>query len=492
MRKLRSALLVMILFGLLSVTAAQANSYRLTNNSGSGSQVFFIEGEPTLVLNGFDLTPTGLTGQPLQLDAVSIDIAVPAGAIEAVVYQDADGGSPANAVLLDRQSIAPGQGVTRVFFDDPQPISAPVLWAGFYMPPGTEFRADTQGNSVLTYWAWTPGGGVDLNNLTTAGIIGPGDGSEPVNIAMGGVARITLDLSVPITNEGVQASVPLGQPITSAETPDFSIMQQYEFCGEDFAYDTQDVTISGENAFTLACRVDPGPYSPPDVANRFSDRSVFDEYVRRGHLYEVIGRGNYQRDTNDSEKLRVPVTHCVRPAAEDIERAVIANSYGVPRAWHLLPTVRYGEVVCAEVTHVGFVSYFVPAGPEVETLANLTFAREPITTPNPLECGVDTFVAIHIINDGTEHTGKQLKVLVEDTLVRTGEIVETRWYHFPPLAPGETYVMRSQDFVGPSVYIDELHRLVFTIDFDDQLNETNETDNVYTIDYILKRNPDHC
>ena len=33
-------------------------SIALNNNAGSRSSVWFVQGEPTLIMNGFDLTPT--------------------------------------------------------------------------------------------------------------------------------------------------------------------------------------------------------------------------------------------------------------------------------------------------------------------------------------------------------------------------------------------------------------------------------------------------
>ena len=97
------------------------------------------------------------------------------------------------------------------------------------MPVGFEFHADTSGSSVLTYWAWTPGSSFDLSNLGSAAVLGPGDGTAPVNIAMEGIARITAELRA-AEYEEMESSVPLGRQIRSSSQQDTSIMQPYSAC----------------------------------------------------------------------------------------------------------------------------------------------------------------------------------------------------------------------------------------------------------------------
>jgi hypothetical protein len=60
------------------------------------------------------------------------------------------------------------------------------------------------------------------------------------------------------------------------------------------------------------------------------------------------------------QRLRAAITHCIRPPAEDLANAVIGAAVGSPRAWRLLPTLRFGDLICAEVFRVGNLSYFVP------------------------------------------------------------------------------------------------------------------------------------
>src|SRR5687767_6769427 len=84
-----------------TVQPAQAGNFTLLNNSGTTSSNWVIEGEPTLVMNGFDLTPLNLTF-PITLDVVTIALnqAVPDAPVQVVVYEDSNGGSPIDARLV--------------------------------------------------------------------------------------------------------------------------------------------------------------------------------------------------------------------------------------------------------------------------------------------------------------------------------------------------------------------------------------------------------
>ena len=150
-------------FGQLVFPAAAGDTI-LSINSGEENAVFFIKDEPSLVINGFDLTPLGLT-LPTVLDAVSIsvDAPVPGSSIDLVVYQDPNGGSPVDATLVRRQQVALEQtGINRIALDEAVIITEPVIWVGFYLPVDFRFHADQSGPSVLTYWAWTPASIIDL------------------------------------------------------------------------------------------------------------------------------------------------------------------------------------------------------------------------------------------------------------------------------------------------------------------------------------------
>ena len=95
---------------------------------------------------------------------------------------------------------------------------------------------------MLTYWAWTAGGTFDLSALSNAEVIGPGDGSEPVNIAMDGIARISAELRL-AEYEEISVGVPLGRQVFTDVVQDTSIMQPYANCGT-LLYDPEDIAIS--------------------------------------------------------------------------------------------------------------------------------------------------------------------------------------------------------------------------------------------------------
>ncbi|MGB1286040.1 MAG: hypothetical protein ACPG7F_05865, partial [Aggregatilineales bacterium] len=196
--RLTQLLKLSILTLLLSVIVLpiQAGDILLSANRDTGISEFFIEGEPSLVMNGFDLAASGI-GTPAQLDSVAINVleAVPGVPVEVLIYEDATPGSPVDAVLIGRtQTTINTPGVTRVAIPTVT-INAPIVWVGFYLPVGFRFAGDTSGTSASTWWAWQPGGTFNPTSLANAPILGPGDGSAPVNIDMGGVARITAEVS---------------------------------------------------------------------------------------------------------------------------------------------------------------------------------------------------------------------------------------------------------------------------------------------------------
>ena len=236
MRKLLNRVLCglsMVIFAaVFMVFPTAAGDTVLNNNIGDGNAVFFIEGESSVVINGFDLTPLGLA-LPVALDAVSISVEtpVPGSSIDLLVYQDGNGGSPVDASLVYQGQVAIEQtGINRIELSNAAIITEPVVWVGFHLPVGFEFHADTSESSVLTYWAWTPGGTFDLTALSAAAVLGPGDGSEPANIAMNGIARITAELRTAEVEE-ISAGVPIGRQIVTDIGQDTSPLIAYANCG---------------------------------------------------------------------------------------------------------------------------------------------------------------------------------------------------------------------------------------------------------------------
>lgn len=345
-----------LVFGLLIVLAvlalpSSAGDVLLNINSGTDSTVWFISGEPSLVMNGFDLTPLNLQF-PAAIDRVSISVntPIPGASIDLVIYEDSTGGSPVDARLVSQTQVNITQsGVFTHVFSEPVVINAPVVWIGFYLPVDFRFLADTSGSSVLTYWAWTPGGRFNLGNLGSAEILGPADGSAPVNIDMNGKARITAEISS-LSGE-VPVTTPTGptSQITGGQA-NLSVMQRYPETGCDtLYYDTEDLRVIYENRLTFNCRLSWAGYAPANPPG----------YQRRQLLYDITifdHFGNVQLPGD----LRFPVTHCIEVNPDDLQRAVIGIAYGAPRTWEILTSVRYDNLVCAEVLKGGFLSYFVP------------------------------------------------------------------------------------------------------------------------------------
>lgn len=332
---------IAVLVLLLATTGILAGEQTLSLNGNDQNATWFVSGEASLILNGFDLSRFSVA-LPAAIDQVSIavDRAVPGQQIDVVVYQDANGGSPVDATLMGRTTVdITGPGVFTATFPTPIAVTQNAIWAGFYLPVDFQFIADTSGTSVLTWWAWTPDGRFDVANLGSAAVLGPADGTAPVNINMNGIARITLGVT------GSQNTAPVvGQ--TAGGAADMSVLATYPVC-QALLWDTADERISLEDEVNLHCREVTAQFAPSNPLG----------FARRGPLYDVL---IFKPNGVVPQRLDAAVTHCIRPPAEDLANAVIGVTVGAPRTWLLLPTQRFGDLVCAEVFRVGNISYFVP------------------------------------------------------------------------------------------------------------------------------------
>lgn len=350
-----SALLCLLVILGVSALSVNAGDRVLSNNTGTNSATFTITGEQSLVINGFDLTPLGLA-LPARIDRISIDVetAVPGAAITAVVYQDSNGGSPVDAQLVGQAPVnITGAGVFTAVFPTPIQVNAPVVWVGFYLPVNFKFRADQSGSSVLTYWAWAPGGTFDLGNLGTAPVLGPSNGTAPVNLNLNGIARITAEISgaagVTVT-PGTPAAVstPLITQIAPAGSPRLQVLKYYPPACDTLAWDTEDVGITYQGTISVGCNAIFTGYAP-QAPNGYERKQLYYDIT----LYDVGGNPI-------TTKIREPITHCMKANPSDIDRAVIAIAFGSPRTWEILPTLRVGELICAEIRTSGGLSYLVP------------------------------------------------------------------------------------------------------------------------------------
>ena len=470
----------------MAVYPVAAGDTILSNNSGVENENFYIEGEPSLVINGFDLTPLGLN-LPVALDAVSISVNTPApgSGIDLVVYQDGNGGSPVDATLVYRQPVALARsGINRITIDPPVIITEPVVWVGFYLPVGFHFNADQSGSSVLTYWAWTPGGTFDLNALSSAAVLGPGDGTEPVNISMNGVARITAELRTPEYEETI-AGLPLGQQIVDNTPQDTSILRLYPQC-DALLYDPEDIAVTASNSFSLECIV-ADEIDAPTAISQPPNQEL--DLQRAGQLYKLREQiPESLRKAGAYNTLPEPVTHCFRVPPVDLERAVIGEAHGTPEKWQILPSVRFGDIVCAEVTMANYISYFLPRTESSPPNVNLVVGWSRVN-PHPLQCGTDTRIVAPIVNTGQswfETDSGHVRLSVEDIHVQTG--VTTPLIIMPintdQLGPGARLMFE----IGPvyvTNYVNDLHRLKISVDINNEIEETNEFDNSWFTEYIL-------
>ena len=485
LKRVRSHLLLFGAIFILFSQPATAGEIILSNNSGPDSAWFGIENEPSLVINGFDLGPYALS-YPTALDAVSISVNQATGApLDLVVYQDANGGSPADATLVYRQQVTINQtGFIRILLDQAAIITEPVIWVGFYMPVGFRFNADQSGISVLTYWAWTSGGRIDVSDLSSARTLGPGDGTEPVSINMEGVARITAELRAPFFEETASA-VPVGRQFVDEDQTDTSVLARYPYCG-DLLYDPDDINISGAATFTIECSVKQEFDAPTNVAQPSGE--ILD-VQRAGHLFKLEPNIHQDEHVHGAiNTLPVPVTHCIRIQPSDLETAIIAEARGIPERWFVLPSVRFGEIVCAEVTTGSYLAYFLPRTDDSPQNVNLVLGWSRVD-PHPLQCGRFTFFRIPLVNTGQswfDTPSSDVKLIVEDIHVLSGQVLSAIELKVPTsqLGPGNRNLIE----MGPLVidqYRLELHRLQVRVDFDEHVDETNEFDNVWFTEYVL-------
>jgi hypothetical protein len=343
-----------VLLILFLVGPAAAGDIVLSVNSGTDSTVWFVSGEPSLVMNGFDLTPLNLQ-LPATIDRVSIAVntPMPGASIDLLVYEDGNGGTPADARLVSQNQVdIRSSGTFTYEFPTPLIINQPVVWIGFYLPVDFRFLADTSGSSVLTYWGWTTGGRFSVNDLSTAQILGPADGSAPVNINLGGKARITAEISGSGTGSFAatlgSGNAPLVQ-LPGASQANLNIMQRYNEGGCDTVFrDVDDLNITYGGRLNTHCKLVWLGYAPTSPLG----------YARRQLLYEVTIYND--QGFVESNWIDAPITHCISPHPDDLNAAVIGLAYGSPQTWEILPSLRYGDLICAEIGRSGLISYFVP------------------------------------------------------------------------------------------------------------------------------------
>jgi hypothetical protein len=318
---------------------------------------------------------------------------------------------------------------------------------------------------------------------------------------MGGIARITAEV-INVSSAGfsgtgeTESGITIGRPIDGGEA-NLSLMSLYPYCGDRLLYDPQDVQFTASLQFTVHCRPNMDVFQPGQITNRDVLPSDIPSYDRRGQMYEVFANG--QTDPGNAELLLNPVTHCLRPEQGELETSVIAIAYGAPRAWEFLPSVRFGEWICAEVTHQGFISYFVPrTGTEPTINADLYFVSFPtlqiqldVDSLPGLLCGYNYRAVLSVRNQGFVPT-PQTSVRILMVSNRTGTVSRSVDYTIPPIQAGETANFSFPDYPAPSTFINESHTLTFIVDPSDLVKELVETNNTYVIPDIMVRRTKKC
>lgn len=108
--------------------------------------------------------------------------------------------------------------------------------------------------------------------------------------------------------------------------------------------------------------------------------------------------------------------------------------------------------------------------------------------PRNLVCNQAGTVTVSIRNEGTEDTSTGGWMAVEDMVAgRDDPVAQSGPANpFPTIRAGETITAKPVN-IAVSVFTEELHRIVVTVDSGGHIAETNENDNSSSIEYTLQR-----
>ncbi|MCZ2099608.1 MAG: SH3 domain-containing protein [Anaerolineae bacterium] len=126
----------------------------------------------------------------------------------------------------------------------------------------------------------------------------------------------------------------------------------------------------------------------------------------------------------------------------------------------------------------------VTPSPTPFSAANLVAGIVVFDPPTPT-CAQTFIVGVDVANLGSEQTFSPGTVTVTDTRAADGTVQQTNIGGFPPLLPGQT--TRVNVPMTISTYYNEVHRLTITVDSGSIIPESNETDNVRVIEYVLQK-----
>lgn len=130
---------------------------------------------------------------------------------------------------------------------------------------------------------------------------------------------------------------------------------------------------------------------------------------------------------------------------------------------------------------------FTPTPPATDTpvpRANLAGSTPALTPSQPI-CNQQFQVLANITNNGSARTNSSAQVLIQNIHVASGQVQAEAIRAIPQLDPGQNYVVGA-DFTISTFYNEE-HRIVVTIDVNNEVIETDTSDNVLTTTYVLQQ-----
>lgn len=178
----------------------------------------------------------------------------------------------------------------------------------------------------------------------------------------------------------------------------------------------------------------------------------------------------------------------------DSARVIGRSSRGNGWFYIQLDNGKFGWIAPSVVTASGDFSNVVRTDPPATSTpiptntpvpqGNLA-AAAPGRVPATPTCLVSFQVQVHVENNGSNFTSASATVLIQDIYTATGEVLQQAWGAVPVLAPGDGYVVTADFTEGR--YYNEQHTTRVIIDPQNNLTETNESDNVSESYYVLQK-----
>ena len=321
-------------------------------------------------------------------------------------------------------------GATVLSLDDPNPTGAYAF-------------------SAQTRWEAT---GPGPHTVTVAAIRADGTRSQPATttfrVAGGDAASPTATLPVTPTVPVLPTQAPTNTPASAPPATQAATAAPTAATGGG--------SLTGTFSQTANVRSGPGLAFQPPIG-----------IVNAGQTADVLARN----PAGDWYKIRIPsgegwvfaqlVTLNGDPAALPVDGGPPAPTAGAPTA--TLPQ---------------------PATNTPPPTANLAAGLIALDPSQP-QCAQTFVVGLDVANTGTTPTAASGTVTLVDTRVQDGSVQQQTTGGFPVLQPGQTFRVNMPLTV--STFYNEAHRLTVTIDPANEVPETQDADNVTTIDYVLEK-----